>query len=95
MTLNIKTKTDQIIFNVKDIEINKESVKVRSVKSDDLLSISSQDYMPGERYKIVLNDPLDKNIMYTLELMYVGRLNNHLQGFYRSQYDENNSGVVK
>ncbi|EEZ99339.1 aminopeptidase N-like protein [Tribolium castaneum] len=91
ITMHVKEQTDQIIFNVKDIEIDKQSVKVRSVKSNTPLGISRQDYVPGERYKIVLDSSLDKNIMYTLELTYVGHLNNHLQGFYRSQYDENNS----
>ena len=95
MTLNIKDETDEIIFNVKNIEIDKPSLKIKSAKSDKPLQIASQDYLQGERYKIVLDESMSKNIMYTLELMYVGHLNNHLQGFYRSSYDENSDSFEK
>ncbi|RZB41451.1 aminopeptidase N, partial [Asbolus verrucosus] len=95
VTLNVKDETNAIIFHVKDIEIDRSSLKIRSVKSDNPLGITSQNYIEGEKYKIVLDEPLTKNIMYTLELTYVGHLNNHLQGFYRSHYEQlENDGVT-
>lgn len=52
----------------------------------EAIPITSQDYMEGERYKIVLGQQLKKDKNYALDLEFQGELNNQLQGFYKSQY---------
>lgn len=91
VTISLKAvqNTNEIIFHLHDIEILEDSVSVKSTKSDSSpLKISSQEYLPGDKYKISLKDSLQANKKYELHLEFTGVLNQQLQGFYRGSYND-------
>lgn len=90
INLNIREETKDIVFHVKDIEIDEKTILVKSAKSDEALKTTHLDYISGQRYKISLEEALTRNLMYTLELSFRGHLNSQLRGIYRSEYDDIN-----
>ncbi|KAL1506799.1 hypothetical protein ABEB36_006093 [Hypothenemus hampei] len=89
ITLQPTEDTDTIIFHVNKIEIHKHSVVVKQLEnfnSSDSIPINSQEYLEGERYRIVLDEKLIKDKTYVLSLEFHGELNSQLQGFYISHY---------
>ncbi|ERL90492.1 hypothetical protein D910_07840, partial [Dendroctonus ponderosae] len=80
ITLVPSEDTDTIIFHVNKIHIREDSVTVKPTeKSEESLSISSQEHLEGERYEIVLDDQLKKGKSYVLTLQFQGELNSLLQ----------------
>lgn len=62
---------------------------VKSTKpGSDLIEINDQDYIEGQKYRINLNQVLKKGEEYQVDIKFNGELNSHLQGFYRSQYND-------
>lgn len=90
ITLNITKETNQIIFHLDNIEINKEKLSLKSLNDTEnkLIKINQADYIEGQRYKIVLNNFLNVNQHYLLQIEYNGHLNQQLQGFYKSEYED-------
>ncbi|CAH0553257.1 unnamed protein product, partial [Brassicogethes aeneus] len=85
--LNIKGDTNEIIFHLNEIKIDTHSVKL--IHNNSEIAIDNQDYIDGQRYKIVTKQPLIKNADYELKFDFTGNLNKHLQGFYKISYQEN------
>lgn len=89
ITLKPIEDTNIIIFHVNNITINKHSVVVKSKKLDSKpIEINDQDYIQGQKYRIHLNEHLKTGEEYQLDMTFNGELNRHLQGFYRSQYND-------
>lgn len=89
ITLKPIEDTKIIIFHVNNITINKHSVIVKSTKLDSKpIEINDQDYIQGQKYRIHLNEHLKTGEEYQLDMKFNGELNRHLQGFYRSQYND-------
>ncbi|XP_018579251.1 aminopeptidase N isoform X2 [Anoplophora glabripennis] len=89
ITLKAIEDTNLIIFHVNNITIDKHSVIVKSTKFDSKpIEINDQDYIQGQKYRIHLNEQLKKGEEYQLDMKFNGELNKHLQGFYRSQYND-------
>ncbi|KAJ8921422.1 hypothetical protein NQ315_003040 [Exocentrus adspersus] len=91
LTILLKPKEDvnKIILNVNNITIDKHSVVVKSTKSGSVpIAINDQDYIAGQRYRIVLDENLKSGGEYELALKYNGELNRHLQGFYLSRFND-------
>ncbi|XP_060526874.1 aminopeptidase N-like isoform X2 [Cylas formicarius] len=88
VTLLVEQDTDVIIFHANKIKIDRGSVRIRPADPPDAnpIDIVSQEYLDGERYKLVLKTSLSKESLYYLTLDFVGELNAHLQGFYLSRY---------
>lgn len=83
--------TNEIIFNIKEIEISASApLTVSPSKSlDKLISINSHGKYDLEKYKITLNEYLEKGQEYDLRIpTFYGKLNQHLQGFYLSNYQD-------
>ncbi|XP_030759010.1 aminopeptidase N-like isoform X1 [Sitophilus oryzae] len=80
--------TDTITFHANKIDIDSQSLDIRSSdgQNGDSLPIRSHDYLEGQRYRIVVDQKLKKDKTYSLNLRYQGELNNQLQGFYKSHY---------
>ncbi|CAG9772621.1 unnamed protein product [Ceutorhynchus assimilis] len=87
ITLHPIEDSDTIIFHVNKIEILEPSVQLAdSSNPSESIQVASQEYLEGERYRIILKQNLQKNKNYVLNLAFNGELNNQLQGFYRSEY---------
>ncbi|KAJ8967089.1 hypothetical protein NQ314_003101 [Rhamnusium bicolor] len=89
ITLNPVEDTSKIIFHVNNITIIKHSVSVISTKpKSSPITINDQDYVEGQKYRIMLNENLEIGEEYLLGIKFIGELNSHLQGFYRSRYND-------
>ncbi|XP_056640007.1 aminopeptidase N-like isoform X2 [Diorhabda sublineata] len=86
ITLKVIQDTDEVLFHLRDIFIDKHSVSIRSTSDSSQLVIREQNYIEGDKYKIKLLKNLNKNEEYVLNLEFKGRLNGHLKGFYKSKY---------
>ncbi|CAG9861766.1 unnamed protein product [Phyllotreta striolata] len=91
MTLQVLQTTDEIQFHLQGIEISQESVRITSTgDTPDNIEITNQEYLPGDKYRIKLNQNLASDGIYELYAEYTGRLGEHLQGFYGIHYNDAN-----
>ncbi|KAG5885710.1 hypothetical protein JTB14_037730 [Gonioctena quinquepunctata] len=89
MSLNVEQVTNEIIFHVRNMSIAQNSVSVKSSKPNSSpLEIREQGYLEGDKYKVVLKGDLKKSETYEMEMAFDGVLDGHLQGFYRSRYND-------
>ncbi|CAH0563653.1 unnamed protein product [Brassicogethes aeneus] len=89
ITFIVKNETNKIIFNLSNIIIVEESVKITQKENSKSIEIKSQNYMECCLYEIALNNPLKVEEEYFLDLAYSGELNKSLQGFYKMTYLDN------
>lgn len=89
INVNVSEVTNEIVFHLDGIQVVQEKLFVRSLnRSDAQVKIKENDYIDGQRYRIVLNDELNVNEHYQLTIGYEGKLNEQLQGFYGSEYTD-------
>lgn len=85
-----KEPTDKIVLNVNDIDIDQDSLRVKIAKDGSFLQILDQAYnKEAQLYTIVISKKFKKDNDYRVEMNFVAKLNDHMQGFYRSSYYSN------
>ncbi|XP_012288916.1 aminopeptidase N [Orussus abietinus] len=87
--IEVKKKTDIITLHQLDLEFDEDSTKVLRDGKEDA-KVKKHSYDPKRQF---LNLELEKSLEpgeYTLELKYTGKLNDELNGFYRSSYVNEN-----
>nr|ATU82423.1 venom M1 protease [Lethocerus distinctifemur] len=84
--INCSKPTKEIIFNIKDITIDKKSVALAANDLSATYKIVNQSYDEEEMYKLTLHKPLLAGGKYKLHMKFTSVLNDLLQGFYRSSY---------
>lgn len=71
------------------MDIDPKSIKVKSVKERKLIQVNGQKYEPEtQKYTIVLDESLEAGNVYDLEIKFLGKINEHMQGFYKSVYED-------
>ncbi|KAF5281438.1 hypothetical protein FQA39_LY17792 [Lamprigera yunnana] len=96
ITFKAKEETDKITLHAYDMEIDKDSVKVKSVNTSNYNTVTDQQYNEvSQTYIITLKDYLLKDEEYDVEIKYVGNLRDNMQGFYRSQYVDPKTNLIK
>lgn len=96
--LNVTEKCQNITLHTMDLSIADSDVQVRQVKGDNLqaptsepLAIGSIYSLPKKHFYVIqMNDTLLNGSLYSLEIKYIGILNDIMQGFYRSSYTMGN-----
>ena len=84
---NVKSKTNLIQFNVKDLIIDVTSVGVRDMVNGTSINVTKQSSNANDQmYMLELEEPLLEELQYQIELSFEGTLNDYMYGFYRSQY---------
>lgn len=92
ITLKALEATNEIIFHVNNISINDHSISIRSTKENSSpIEITASNHLDGNRYRILLTQPMNTEDSYNLDLSFNGHLNNQLKGFFRTHYNEGRS----
>ncbi|KAF5279560.1 hypothetical protein FQR65_LT03382 [Abscondita terminalis] len=87
ITFKVKEETNKIVVNIYDMEIDKESVKVKHINSTEYITVTDQQFEDvSQIYVITTQDVLQNDEEYDLEIKFTGHLRDNMQGFYRSQY---------
>lgn len=74
------------------MKIDPTSVKVKSIKESKLIQVDGQTYEPEtQKYTVVLDENLEVGNVYDLEIKFLGKINEHMQGFYKSVYEDSGS----
>lgn len=88
--LNVAEDTNKVIFHASDLQIDQKSVKLNDLEGRSI-TISEQFYdEDAQKYILTLGEFLQKDHQYILEIKFVAKINEQMQGFYRSQYRSNN-----
>ncbi|KAK4881197.1 hypothetical protein RN001_004516 [Aquatica leii] len=96
ITFKVNKETDKIVLNIFDMEIDKESVKIKRINSTDHISVTDQQFNDvSQTYTIALEETLQKDDEYDVEMKFTGHLRDNMQGFYRSQYDDPKTNTQK
>ncbi|XP_025830686.1 puromycin-sensitive aminopeptidase-like protein isoform X1 [Agrilus planipennis] len=96
INVNVTESTNKIELNINDIEINQHSVAVKRVSDDKSVKVSDQKYdNESQKYIISLAESLKEGDQYQIAITYNGKLNDYMQGFYRSSYIDSNTKDVR
>lgn len=89
IAINATESTNKIIFHAADMDIDPKSVKVKSLKESRIILVNAQTYEPEtQKYTVLLSENLEKGNVYDLEIKFLGKINEHMQGFYKSVYED-------
>ncbi|PNF34108.1 Aminopeptidase N [Cryptotermes secundus] len=95
ITLKCLEAADNITLNINDIEVQESSVKVTQLHPKKDLSIQVVDHVyntDAQTYSSILDQQLMPGGQYELYIKFMGHINDHLQGFYRSSYFDPETG---
>jgi aminopeptidase N len=84
-----------ITVNINDIEVFENSVKVTPLNTTENLRIRVINHVysrDAQTYSSILDQQLMPDEHYELHMKFVGRINDHMQGFYRSSYVDPETG---
>ncbi|KAF2900749.1 hypothetical protein ILUMI_05433 [Ignelater luminosus] len=96
VTLNVIEDTDKIAINMYDITVHNDSVKVKHLNQSENIEVTDQKYDNiSQIYTIYLKDSLKKGELYELEIKFISKLNDKMQGFYRSHYIDPKTNTTK
>ncbi|XP_031337814.1 aminopeptidase N-like isoform X2 [Photinus pyralis] len=96
ITFKVNEETDKIVINAYDMQILKDSVKVRELNGTESISVKDQRFNNvSESYTIDLSENLLKDKEYDVEMKFIGQLRDNMQGFYRSQYLDSKTNTIK
>ena len=93
--VNVTKDTNNVTLHALDMKINEASTSIKEYPLLDSgikeLSITSQDNDTDRQFHVIkLRETLRAGKQYIVHLKFVGNLNDHLQGFYRSSYNVGN-----
>lgn len=92
IAINVTENTDKITFHAADMDIDQKSVKVRSRTGNKDVRVTGQSYdIQAQKYTVQLAESLEEGKLYDLDMNFVSKINDHMQGFYKSTYKERGS----
>lgn len=95
ITLKCNQTAKNITVNINDIEVLEHSVTVTQLHSKEDLRIQVIDHMynrDAQTYSSILDQHVMPGGEYELYIQFVGQINDHMQGFYRSSYIDRETG---
>lgn len=77
----------EVIFHVKDLEINSVSIKKDTILGRSL-TIKDMEYIKElDQFVLYLEKPLEEDSRYVVKITYNGKISNDPSGFYLSSYE--------
>lgn len=87
----VKERCRNITLHAKALRIDKDSLSVWRVRDNRQVAVENQTIVDAKQFYVLqMEEELEEDELYEVNINFKGLLNDDLEGFYRSKYELNN-----